>query len=271
MQRGLKELIGHWGSSRFGGRLLESLEDEWGEIQVIERKGERSLHFDRPEKQSAMSVSQPDRLILDYTQAMMCSLALLDEEPQRVLFIGLGGGSMVKYLLQRYPNCRVDAVELRESVVQLAQEHFGLLASPRLNLIIADVKDYLVHAKRFDYDLVLVDAFDKEGVAESVQGPGFFRALGRLVSRGGLVALNLWTEPQSRYQINHYHLAEVFDRRILSLMVPERTNKILFAFGAGAQPPDARSRQGRAKQLEPHLGLGLPHWVAKIQPDPFGK
>lgn len=270
MQGKLNQLLGHWGKQRFGGRLLHQSEDAYGEIQVIERRGERALHFGRPEKQSAMLLEAPERLILDYTQAMMSALALLEEPPQRVLFLGLGGGSMVKYLASVCPEARLDVVELRDSVVEVAQEFFALPAQPQLHLLVADARQFLSKVAALEYDLVFIDLFDSEGLAESAQGPGFFRALHRVVAPSGLAVFNFWTEPQGRYQVNHYHLAETFERRIWSLGVADRTNKILFAFGADAPEPQPEQLAKQAAQQELRLQLGLPRWLAQLRHDPFG-
>src|SRR3546814_15345784 len=46
--------------------------------------------------QSAMSITEPNRLLLEYTQAMMGFL-LFNDSPGTTEIIGLGGGSLAKY------------------------------------------------------------------------------------------------------------------------------------------------------------------------------
>ncbi len=271
MQSGLEQLIHHWTERRFGGRLLFEGTDPWGEVEVVEHKGVRSLHFGRPEKQSAMSVQRPHQLTLEYTKAMVAGLALATELPKRVLCIGLGGGSIPKFLLSTLPHCRVDVVELRPLVVELAQKFFSLPKDPRLHLLIADCKDFLAKVQGVAYDFIFVDAFSKEGTADSVQGYPFFRRIKAILGAQGIVAINYWSEPRGLYQINHCYLSETFAHQVMSLPIPDRTNKILFSFAAPNGMVARKQFLARSKELETQLQISLPLWADRIQPDPFIK
>jgi len=265
MQAGLEKLIDHWGHRKYGGKLVYQTSDEWGEIQVVDRNQERSLHFGRPEKQSAMITAEPTRLILDYTKAMLAGFALLDEPPKRILCIGLGGGSLPRFLWHQFPEATIDVVELRAEVVDVATEFFALPKDQRLNIYIADCKDYLKQCTAVTYDLILVDAFSKEGVAESVQGFPFFRRLSAILAPDGLIAFNYWTEPQSMYQVNHYYLGATFGNRLMTVDIPDRTNRILFALGPDLEQKTAGIRAGLAHQWEQQFKLNLPFWAALLQ------
>ena len=63
-------------------------------IIVTDDDGMRTLRFDRL-RQSAMDLNEPDRMVFHYTQYLHLAMAFHDN-PQRVLFIGLGGGSAPK-------------------------------------------------------------------------------------------------------------------------------------------------------------------------------
>jgi spermidine synthase len=56
------------------------------------------MHFTSLATQSAMSLSEPDALIAQYTRKMM-SFLLFNPDPKHIVMIGLGGGSLAKYCL----------------------------------------------------------------------------------------------------------------------------------------------------------------------------
>ncbi|MBT6146034.1 MAG: spermidine synthase, partial [Gemmatimonadetes bacterium] len=91
-----------------------------------------------------MFVARPDELALEYTRCMMMALLFLDAVPRRVLMLGLGGGSLVKFLLRWCQDCDVDVAELRPAVVDVAQRFFGLPETDdRLHLHIGDGNAYV--------------------------------------------------------------------------------------------------------------------------------
>ena len=71
-------------------------------VEVSEEDGVRSLHLGGDAIQSSIRLDRPDELALDYTRAMMAFL-LFQPLPREVLMIGLGGGSMARYIHQRMP------------------------------------------------------------------------------------------------------------------------------------------------------------------------
>ena len=66
--------------------------------------------------QSEMSLKAPNDLALRYTQKMMAFL-LFQPRPMRIVLIGLGGGSLVKFCHHRLPGARMTAVELDPDVI----------------------------------------------------------------------------------------------------------------------------------------------------------
>ncbi len=110
---------------RFKGDIIFWTRDEYGEILVVDAGKVRSLYFGDGVLQSNIIPGQPETLIEDYNQAIMGALMFMNE-PRSVLLIGLGGCTLVNYLLSEFPLCRVDAVEIRQKVIDLAQEFFLL-------------------------------------------------------------------------------------------------------------------------------------------------
>src|SRR5437879_12866751 len=85
-------------------------------IEIVEEGGVRVLQIGGNAIQSAMRLSAPDRIELDYVRAMMAFL-LFHPDPHDVLLVGLGGGSMARFIHQRMPQTRVTVVEIDPGVV----------------------------------------------------------------------------------------------------------------------------------------------------------
>ena len=96
-------------------------------VTIAEEAGVRSLHIGGLAIQSAMRLSAPDALELHYTRAMM-SFLLFQPQPADVLMIGLGGGSLAKFIHRRLPTTRVTVVEIRPEIVSAARTYFSLPA-----------------------------------------------------------------------------------------------------------------------------------------------
>ncbi len=128
---------------KYDGLLIHESHDDEGIIEVIDRKGVRSLHFGSHPRQSSMLLADPYKLELDYVRAMASWLLFKPALDDDALIIGLGGGSLTKHLLQHFPDCRLKAVEFRKSVVKIARSHFSLPLDHRLKIIVDDGGDYI--------------------------------------------------------------------------------------------------------------------------------
>ena len=74
-------------------------------IEVSEEAGVRYLHFGSRWVQGAMRLQRPWALELEYTREMLLPLVLRPDPdwPKSVLLIGLGAGSLVKFLYRHRP------------------------------------------------------------------------------------------------------------------------------------------------------------------------
>lgn len=225
---------------RYKGEVVFSCHDEEGVIDVVdENENVRSLQFGTVARQSTMFRNAPNALALSYTHCVMTSLAFSRTPPRSALALGLGGGSLVKFLLAECADCQVDAVERRAAVIATAQQYFDLPPThPRLDIHCGDAGQFLstrVADSPGCYDLILVDLHDSSGMAPVVRRPEFFETCRNLLSEHGVLAVNLWygyREKEEREARDSLEAA--FTPRVLYLPVAGKLNCIGFAF---AQPP----------------------------------
>lgn len=248
---------------RYGKKLIYEHKDPGGSIQVLEDRNTRSLHFGGKEKQSAMNLKDHEELVLSYTKTMMAAL-LLKKSPKNILILGLGGGSMAKFLLKLYPECNINIVDNSEQVVQIAYDLFYLPKIPNISVFIADAKEFLAKQKSTQYDLIFIDVFDEQGMSDSVTGFTFFNRCRNLLARDGWVVFNLWYHPESLHQTMVYYIKKAFYHQILEIPSSCETNHILFGSEGILQPLTLSDIMGEAKLLKGKAGLDFPKLTKEL-------
>lgn len=241
---------------RVAGKIVHECKDRYGAIQVIDDGVLRSLHFDSIEKQSCMSLEDPKSLVLTYTQSMMAGL-LMNPDPGSVLCVGLGGGSIPRFLQHYFPRCRQDIIDIREKVVELAQSFFLLENSPNLTFLIDDASTLLQSGRLGTYDLILVDAYDQHGISGSVIDIDFISASKAHLKRTGMFVINLWSEPKSVFKTAMDNLSECFPGRVLTLPVSDRTNRIVLCLAEGVPQFPLKALKSNALKLEKKCRMGF--------------
>jgi spermidine synthase len=238
-------------------KLLRGRRSRRSSVEVSEEGGFRSLHLGGDAVQSAMKLSDPSALALDYTRAMMGGL-LFVPAPRDILMIGLGGGSIARFVHERLPDTRMTAVELNAQVVAAARGMFGLPADDeRLAVVVADGVDHVPAHPRC-CDLLLLDAFE-DGVSVAALATADFYAACRAALRpGGVFVVNFIAE-ERHFAKYLARIAAAFDGKVLCLPAENRVNVIVMGLTAprSRYAVDALKREARALKRR----LGLPYEV----------
>jgi spermidine synthase len=197
-------------------------------IVTEDSDGYRVLRFERGgARQSIGKPGEPEYLGFAYTKVAFVGLALTPE-PERILVIGVGGGTMPMFLRKYYPNATIDAVDIDPDVIHVAREFFGFREDERLKAHVTDGRGFVENTRQ-PYDVIFLDAFGTRNVPSHLTTVEFMRAVRRAVKPGGVVVGNVWgrtANPLFDSMVRTYR--EVFDELYL-LDVPGTTNKILLA------------------------------------------
>ncbi len=243
------------------GLVVHQAQSDEGVIEVVDSGGSRALHFGTHPRQSSMRLSDPTALELSYTQAMMGCL-LLNPAPRRVLVVGLGGGSLVKFLLHHFPNCHIDVVEYRRDVVDVAQSFFGVpVDEPRLNIMLGDGYlhvSHCFHETDLSYDLLLVDAYDHNGMAASVGVQAFFDACAGIMTADGVMSINLWGSDRPTFNTTMQRINQSFEQRVMILPVENKGNVIALATQFEVKHTDLKLLRAKVDDWEMRYRINLP-------------
>lgn len=232
-------------------------------VEVSERSGVRYLHLGSETIQSAMRVARPNDLELSYTRCMLAFL-LFVPPPRQVVMIGLGGGSLAKFMHARMPDTRVTAVEIHPQVVAAARQFFELPeVSERLTVEIGDGAAF-VQSVAGGADALLVDGYGTDGSAPELTTATFYEDCERALSDNGVLVANLFTGKPGLD--SHLRLLEhAFPGRLLHLTDEHGGNLIVMAFVSAQGRPSWKSLQRRARDLEARYGLEFPVFVERLK------
>jgi spermidine synthase len=221
----------------------------------------RRLYFTLSYLQSAMRLNDPHALDLGYTRKMMAFL-LFQPNPKRILLIGLGGGSLAKFCHRHLPRAHVIAVEIDPTVIAMSGQ-FGVVADERLAIVQADAADYVPTAQA-DTDVLLLDGFDRHGIAPRLSDPAFFDAARRRLRPCGLLVANL-AGAEDNWRPHLAMLRDAFQERVILVRVGGGDNHIAFGFADPNFPPPWPLLEKTAQGLQRRHGLDYPDFLRKLK------
>ncbi len=239
-------------------RLRKPAEDA-KTVYVSEKFGVRSLHIGSDTVQSAMRIARPMDLELAYTRSMMACLLFL-EEPRDVLMVGLGGGSVAKYVRHHFPSARVKVLELNPQVVAIARQCFLVPPDdPRFEVIIGDGAEYMARTD-IAADLIMVDGYDAESHVEELATREFYGHCRERLAPGGMLVVNLWGGDRQFNEVLK-RIESAFPAGNLCLPARKPGNVIAFGFRDPPGPLRWSDLQRRASAVEARYGLEFPLFV----------
>lgn len=256
-----------------GEQLIHKSSDDFGELCVKQNGLIRTLYFGNDKKQSCVFLPDPSVLVLQYAQAMTTAL-LFGTSPKRILLVGLGGGSILQYLLKVCPQSKIDVVELRESVIRLSHEFFLVSESEKnVNIIHADAKEYVTRVaqkKSQIYDLVLVDAFDAWGPSQLNKDDNFIISCQSLLKLDGTMCFNLWNRKEDYFHHVSRQLSALFSGNTLELRLGKQDNNVIvFGFSNSQKLNNMFQYREVAYQFKEKFGIDYERFLKMIEVQNF--
>ena len=186
----------------------------------------KSMVFSDIDIQSRMSVARPDELQFEYTRLMM-GVLLLQPQPQRILMVGLGGGSLAKFCYKHLPDAHITVVEINPHVIALRQSFCIPDDDVRFQVVQMDAADFMARTEQ-TFDVVFVDGFDQHGLPEQLCSPQFYSDCRRVLKTGGVTVANLHRFSAYR-DVYVDRIEAVFDGALWVVNAPGTTNCVVFA------------------------------------------
>ena len=232
-------------------------------VEISERNGVRYLHLGGPAVQSAMRIKDPYALELEYTRAVMAFLLFLPD-PRDIALIGLGGGSLAKYIHRHLPDSRLTALEISPDVVAAARSYFLLPQDDEhLRVIIGDGAAF-VHEHPESQDVLIVDGYDAKRIVDALASPEFYRACKAMLRPGGVAVFNLWGSDE-HFPRYFDRISRAFGEHVLQLPAEKKGNIIVFAFHKPLPSAQFDYLDQESQRLEAEFGLGFTGFVTRMR------
>jgi len=241
--------------------------DEYGPIHVFEEGPYRYMTFGEGGEQSRILIEDPAKPVYQYTQAMLLAL-LFQPEPQQIIMLGLGAGSLANALLKHSDKVLIDTVELRPMVLDVAQRWFHLSTSSRLTIHLQNAVTYMdrnqQRSDKSDADLIFTDIYSDRGMQYEQIDPDFILNCYESLSDKGVLILNLWDEGKGFHPLARERLCKQFGDQWVYCPI-DSGNLIVFAFKGGCPEISSRRLMPLANRLGKQLDIPLRQLLNHLQ------
>ena len=149
--------------------------------------------------------------------------------------VGLGGGSVAKFIYHHFPDARIRVLEIDPQVVAIARQCFQVPEDDaRFCVRVCDGAEYMAQSGPAA-DIVMVDGYDAESHVKELATREFYRGCRARLARGGILVVNFWGGDRQFSEMLK-RLEGVFPDSTLCLPARKPGNVIAFAF---RDPPGA--------------------------------
>ena len=247
-------MLGKWRINRSANRDVS--------VEVSEKGGVRSLHLGSDTVQSSMKLDDPYELVLSYTRAMMAFL-LFRPRPERVLMIGLGGGSLPKFVYKHLPAARTTVIEFEPKVIAVARQYFHLPPDDERLTVEAAEGGAWVAAHPECCDVLMVDGYNGNEQGPQICSEDFYASARAALSEDGVLVVNLWSS-DSRYDAYLQRIENVFDA-VVCVPAQRRGNVAVLAFRRSLGQPRWDDLRAAARSLQSLYGLEFLNFVEGLR------
>ena len=200
--------------------------------------------------QTCMMLDDPNRLVFDYTRMSFAGL-MLQQAPQNILVIGLGGGSIPMTFSDLFPSAKIDVIEIDDAVVKVAKEYFQFNETQNMKVYLGDGRPFIKRAglRGNKYDYIVLDAFSGDYIPEHMLTREFLDEVKAIMTSESVLVANTFSTSRL-----YDHESVTYQRafgEFYNFKLPSSGNRIIIA-QLGLLPPREELVEA-SRQLETSL------------------
>lgn len=161
----------------------------YDDIRVVESNSIRFLRFGDGGNQGAINLNDVDKPVFKY-QRYFKSLVDLMPSLNSFLAIGVGTGTSLRIVGNKFKDSVLTGVDIDPCVVDLAIDYFNCLDYFRVNYVFEDGMSYLSRCGSV-FDLIFIDAYSESSIDTSFLQPSFLDIAIDHLSSNGVIACNI--------------------------------------------------------------------------------
>ncbi|MCU4676330.1 fused MFS/spermidine synthase [Catenovulum sp. 2E275] len=213
-------------------KQIEKARSIYRNVVIVEEDNIRCMQFETRKRnatnQTCINLDDKNSLVFEYAKGTLAGLAL-NPTPQRVLILGLGGGTLSNVIHQISPQSEIIAVDIDPVVKDMAIKYFDYQENDKVKTEVKDARVYvkraLVNQEKFDW--IILDAFNGDYIPEHLMTQEFLKEVKSLLNNNGFITANTF----SSSELYHYESAtyqSVFGK-LLTYKTPAKGNRLIFA------------------------------------------
>lgn len=223
-------------------------------------------------EQSHVDLADPSAIRHEYLRRVANVVDSLPAGPLRVLHLGAGALTLVRYVQALRPGSEQTVVELEAELVGWVLQHLPLPAGTRLTAVADDALAIVHQLEASSFDCVVVDIFTDSGPTD-LGAPQFYTALLKLLTDRGVAIVNIGDSPGLQLFSRHAALMEgaaetagmggVWTLTDASMLAGNRPGNLMLAAGPGLSPAAGMDVSAEAQRWR----AAGPHPSAVLDPD----
>ena len=240
--------------AQIGVRYIHQERSLYRNIVVTEDSSRRCMRFTitsrSGQNQSCRFLDRPLELVFPYAKMTLSSL-LVQEKPERMLIVGLGGGTLPDTYSRLFPDTEIVISEIDDAVFRVAREFFDFEETDKIKVDVGDARVYIKRAglRGEKFDLVILDAFNGEYIPEHLMTVEFLEEVKKLLPVDGMVVANTFST--SRLYAAESNTYRAVFGEIYNIRQAGTGNRVIVA---SMQPlPDRATLQDRAPAFRDRL------------------
>lgn len=151
-----------------------------GNITVVSIFGQYSI--------SVASLTQTGPIVEGLWKTALERFKIYDLRFKNILVLGVGGGSIIKVLRNKYPKAAITGIEIDKEMINIGRKYFNLDIY-NANIKIQDAFTF-VKKDKVKYDLILIDLLIGRNIPKKLSSEEFFQNCKKLLNKKGTIIIN---------------------------------------------------------------------------------
>ncbi|MCP4177605.1 MAG: hypothetical protein GY756_07545 [bacterium] len=144
----------------------------------------------RKGSQSIYNPQAPEEIISSLVYYSAIALPALNRKPEKILFLGMGGGIMPMMYRRSFPESEIDIVEIDKTIPIVAEDYFGFKKDNKMSIYIQDARVY-VNKSKHKYDIIFMDIYNANNIPFQVTTKEYYEEVKNNLTEDGILYINL--------------------------------------------------------------------------------
>lgn len=136
-------------------------------------------------------LTQSGGVVHDIWRSTLKRIKKMIKEPQKILILGLGGGSCAKISRKLWPYTQMTGVDFDHKIVELGKKYLDL-GSVNSEIVVGDAHEYLkkLLGDKKEFGLIIVDLYVGQELPVVFESDEFLSDVNSSLEQGGVVIFN---------------------------------------------------------------------------------